>query len=144
MTSGSSLQLNPQVAYDAAKEILTVGTYELLIKLGENAIDIVPKIEDLLLEYEQPIIQELALLLPIVSQYNDVKILINGESIYGKQADELDKSLAIVSLITTGVEKLVPIKEAINGATHLKRGASAMSLIHGLQQDYESIYQENN
>ena len=59
-------------------------------------------------------------------------------------ADELDKSLAIVSLITTGVEKLVPIKEAINEATHLKRGASAMSLIHGLQQDYESIYQENN
>lgn len=104
----------------------------------------VDKIEDLLLEYEQPIIQELALLLPIVSQYNDVKILINGESIYGKQADELDKSLAIVSLITTGVEKLVPIKEAINGATHLNRGASAMSLIHGLQQDYESIYQENN
>jgi len=62
----------------------------------------VDKVEEKLLEYEQPIVQEMALINPILSLYNDVKILLTGETLYNQQADDLDKKLAIVSVITSG------------------------------------------
>lgn len=104
----------------------------------------VDKVEEKLLEYEQPIVQEMALINPILGLYNNAKILLTGETLYNQKADDLDKKLAIVSVLTSGVGKLVPSEEVKYAAKHLGRGANALSSTHSLQKDYESISKKNH
>ena len=101
----------------------------------------VGKHEKEILEATEPIALNSVLCIPIVSQINDAMVLIKGENLYGYQADDLDKKLAIVSLITLGAEKFIPMQEVKYGAKHLNRGSSILSTTHSLQKEYEHISQ---
>jgi hypothetical protein len=92
----------------------------------------------------QPLVLEVVSWIPIVSQYNDILIVIKGENIYRQKSDDLDTKLAIVSLITFWGDKIIPVREIKYAAEHLKRGASAMSTTHSLQKSYETKSQENH
>ncbi len=99
------------------------------------------KHEKEILDATEPIALNVVLCIPIVSQINDAMVLIKGENLYGYQADDLDQKLAIVSLITFGAEKFIPMQEVKHGAKHLNRGSSVLSTTHSLQKEYEHTSQ---
>ena len=96
--------------------------------------------EQKFLEYAQPIVQNLALLTPILSQYNDARILIKGENIYGKSASSLDKEFAIISLITFGASKIFPIKEVVEGFKSISTISGVSSCTNSIKEDYHEIF----
>lgn len=95
------------------------------------------------LMYAQPLIQSLVLCIPIVSEYNDILTIINGENIYHQQADEEDKCFAIVSLLTLGVMKAPIIEEARYSAKNLHNGNDCLSFIKSIREGYEQILEKN-
>ena len=96
------------------------------------------------LEAIEPIVLNVVLCFPILSQVNDAMVLIIGENLYGQQADDLDQKLAFVSLITFGAGNFIPIQEVKYGAKHLNRGSNVLSTTHSLQKHYEQISHTNH
>lgn len=102
------------------------------------------KIENKWLEYEQPIIQETAVWLnPLLSLYNSAKILVNGTTLYGQKADDVDKTFAIISVLTLGAGKSAPL-EAVDGFRLLEFSDNTASAIYSIKNDYENLSQKNH
>ena len=104
----------------------------------------IDKMEETMLEYEQSFIQEIVLWIPILSQYNDMLVLINGENIYGHNADVVDKEFALVSLLTLGASRLVSIKQAKEGFDLFNNISDFGAFVKSVLEDYGIISQEDN
>ena len=91
----------------------------------------------------QPLALDLILLIPILSQYNDLKVLIEDENIYRQKADEVDKSFALINLLTFGTSKLMPIEQAAEGLNIMGKISNGGAVVKSLLEDYGLISQEN-
>ena len=104
----------------------------------------IDKMEETMLKYEQSFIQETVLWIPILSQYNDMLVLINGENIYGHNADVVDKEFALVSLLTSGASRLVSFKQAKEGFDLFNNISDFGAYVKSVLEDYGIISQEDN
>lgn len=103
----------------------------------------VDKMEKLILEKEEPLIRNLALLNPILGMYNSAIVLLNGENIYGQNTDEVDQAFAIVSLLSFGAGKIAPIRDAAEGFDSFRKMSDYGSCVNSIIKDYGIISSEN-
>lgn len=104
----------------------------------------VDELEKNLLKYEQGILQEIVLLIPILSQYNDMSVLIYGKDVYGKKKDTKDKENALISLIIGGFARYIPIKQVADDMGDLISILSIGNTIGSIQENYETNSQSNH
>ena len=103
----------------------------------------IDKKEEQLLEDERLLIQNLILFNPFIGIYNDINILVKGNNIYGQNADEVDKTFAIVSLLTLGTSKLAETRQVANGLEMIGYSSDVGAIVRGILIDYGIISPED-
>lgn len=129
--------------YNGGQKVRRSTPWEKRVEIWLRAQKI-DKMEETMLNYEQSFIQEIVLMIPIISQYNDLLVLINGENIYGHNADVVDKEFALVSLLTLGASRLVSIKQAKEGFDLFNNISDFGAFVKSVLEDYGIISQEDN
>ncbi len=89
------------------------------------------------LEKARPIIQGLVLSYPILCQVNDIKTLTTNSNIYGTEANDVDKTIAILSLIVwaNGCVKQTDIIKPILPTNHKEAAMQIISLTNNIHDE---------